>query len=268
MKGCIVVGEQTRFGPIPIKGELTKTLPQAREAGFKYVELNIKNPFTFKKGELKKLLDKNNLKAVALASGYPYFMENVSFTDERGEARNIAIKRVSEYIELANILESQVIIGSIRGEAPKNIEIETSYQRFLEALDKCLDKARQEGVNLALEPVNRYEMNLINTVSQGLEVINILNHPNLKLLVDTFHMNIEEPSIYASIRAAKDYITHVHIADSNRWPMGCGHLDFVKIMELFREINYTGALSAELLPMPNSQEAVRMIAEFFNNQGL
>ncbi|MFZ5944363.1 MAG: TIM barrel protein [Bacillota bacterium] len=268
MKGCIVVAEQTRFGPIPIKGELTQTLPQVSQYGFKYVELNIKNPFTLEKQEMKKLLAKNNLKVAALASGYPYFMENISFTDQRVEARELAVKRLFEYIEMASILESQVIIGSIRGEAPKEIEAEISYQRFLEALDKCLNKAKEEGVYLALEPVNRYEMNFINTVSQGLEVINTLKHPNLKLLIDTFHMNIEEPSIYESIRAARGYISHVHIADSNRWSMGCGHLDFEKILEVLTEINYNGALSAELLPMPNPEEAVKKIIEFFSKKEL
>ncbi len=268
MKGCIVVAEETKFGPIPLKGRLEETLPQLPRLGISQVELNLKYPFSLEKRQLKKLLADNSLKVAALASGYPYFMEGISFTDERVEAREQAVERIYRYIELAGSLESQVIIGSIRGQVPGGVDVEVSYGRFLEAMDKCLAKARSEGVVLALEPVNRYEMNLVNTVAQGLEVIGTLNNPNLKLLVDTFHMNIEEPSICESIREAGRHISHVHIADSNRWPMGKGHIDFDPILEALGSINYEGALSAELLPLPNPGDAVKMIVDFFNRKGL
>lgn len=268
MKGCIVVAEDTKFGPIPIKGRLEETLPQLPRLGISQVELNLKYPFTLEKRRLKKLLADNSLKLAALASGYPYFMEGISFTDEKAEVREKAVERIYRYIELAGELESQVIIGSIRGQAPEGINAEVSYGWFLDAMDKCLAKASREGVILALEPVNRYEMNLVNTVAQGLEVIEKLNSPNLKLLVDTFHMNIEEPSICESIRTADGHVSHVHLADSNRWPMGKGHIDFDSILETLRSINYEGALSAELLPLPDPEDAVKMIVEFFQLKGV
>lgn len=82
------------------------------------------------------------------------------------------------------------------------------------------------------------------------------------ILIDTFHMNIEEASIYESIKKSKDYITHVHIADSNRWAPGSGHLDFTRIITTLKEIGYPGYLSAEILPLPDPVSAARLAIEY------
>ena len=86
---------------------------------------------------------------------------------------------------------------------------------------------------------------------EGLELIEKVGADNFGLLLDTFHMNIEAPSIEQSIRNAGNRIFHFHIADSNRWYPGAGHLDFKRIVEVLENINYAGYLSAEILPLPN-----------------
>ncbi len=80
---------------------------------------------------------------------------------------------------------------------------------------------------------------------------------NFGLLPDTFHMNIEEPDIYASIRQAGDRIFHFHVADSNRWYPGAGHLDFPKILDTLFETGYTGFVSGEFLPKPDAETAAQ-----------
>lgn len=225
--------------------------------------MNLRSPFTLGKQEIKKLLDDNNLKVAALSSGYPYFQENVSFTSKSPDQRQRAVDRINEYINLASLLKTRVVIGSIRGMAKEDYD----YELFMECLQKCLANAEKEGVLLALEPINRYEMNLINTASDRLEIINRLNSKNLKLLLDTFHMNIEEKSIYETIRTAGGYISHFYIADSNRGPMGCGHLNFNEILDVLKGTGYKGALSAELLPLSSQDETVNLISTFFDENG-
>ncbi|WP_080872562.1 sugar phosphate isomerase/epimerase family protein [Oceanobacillus timonensis] len=263
MQKCIVVGEETKFGPIPIKGDLNDTLPYVSKLGYKYIELNLRSPFTLSMQELKNLLSDNDLKVAALSSGYPYFHENVSFTSKDSIQRKKAIHRINEYINLASLLETQVIIGSIRGTAVE----EGDYEVFIDSLQQCLWHAEKMGVVLALEPINRYEMNLVNTVDDGLKIIHLLNSDNLKLILDTFHMNIEEKSIYDAISTAGDAISHFHVADSNRKPMGCGHLDFTRILEVLTSTGYNGALSAELLPLSDQEETVKLISAFFEGEG-
>ena len=89
-----------------------------------------------------------------------------------------------------------------------------------------------------------------------------VNYSNVGLLLDSFHMNIEEPSIYDSIRLAKDRLYHFHLADSNRWYPGAGHIDFPKIIETLNEVNYEGFVSAEILPYPDPDIAAKNTIDY------
>ena len=112
-------------------------------------------------------------------------------------------------------------------------------------------------VRLALEPINRYETTLINNAAQGLELIERVGADNFGLLLDTFHMNIEEPDIEASIRQCGAHIFHFHVADSNRWYPGAGHLDFKSILKMLFDTGYPGWVSGEFLPKPDAESAAR-----------
>jgi len=103
-----------------------------------------------------------------------------------------------------------------------------------------------------LEPINRYETTLINNVEQGLALIETVGAGNFGLLLDTFHMNIEEPVIEDSIRACGDRIFHFHVADSNRWYPGAGHLDFKSILDTLFATGYQGYVSGEFMPLPDA----------------
>jgi len=119
---------------------------------------------------------------------------------------------------------------------------------LVSALQQCCAAARPHGVRLALEPICRYETTLVNNAAQGLELIERVGADNLGLLLDTFHMNIDEASIPDAFRNAGKYVNHIHLADSNRAAPGKGHLDFVPILQAIKDIEYTGYLSFELLP--------------------
>jgi sugar phosphate isomerase/epimerase len=126
---------------------------------------------------------------------------------------------------------------------------------LVEALQECSRAAAEQNVRLALEPINRYETSLINSTGQGLELIERVGAENFGLLLDTFHMNIEEPRIEASIRRCGERIFHFHVADSNRWHPGGGHLNFGSILGALGETGYTGWVSGEFLPVPDASVA-------------
>jgi sugar phosphate isomerase/epimerase len=84
---------------------------------------------------------------------------------------------------------------------------------------------------------------------------------NFGLLLDTFHMNIEEPDIEASIRACGDRIFHFHVADSNRWHPGAGHLDFRSILDVLDVAGYAGFVSGEFMPVPDADTAAQRAVE-------
>jgi len=152
----------------------------------------------------------------------------------------------------------------IRGKIVDNVSREEAEEWTIDCLRKCAERGKEYNIRLTLEPVNRYESNFINTLTGGVEFIKRVGMDNLGLLIDTFHMNIEEVSMEESIIQAKDYITHVHFADSNRWAPGCGHIDFEKIAETLKKIDYHGYVSAEILPLPDPDTAVQITAETLN----
>ncbi len=126
-------------------------------------------------------------------------------------------------------------------------------------LRRAAEHAAAAGVRLALEPLNRYEADLVNTAEQGLEFVEEVGHPALGLLLDTYHVNIEEASWEAPFRSLMEAgrLWHVHLGDNNRLPPGRGMIDFCALLRLLRSVGYDGALSAELLAMPGSRHAPR-----------
>ncbi|MCK4249757.1 MAG: sugar phosphate isomerase/epimerase [Candidatus Omnitrophica bacterium] len=105
---------------------------------------------------------------------------------------------------------------------------------------------------------------LIYTVDEAVELVKELEYDNLKILPDTFHMNIDEADFAKSIVRGGNLISLVHFADSNRLAPGQGHTDFDKIMGALSKISYSGYICAEVLPRPNDQTAMEQSAGFFN----
>jgi sugar phosphate isomerase/epimerase len=117
--------------------------------------------------------------------------------------------------------------------------------------------AAELRVMLVLEPINRYEMNYLNTVSEAMAILERVDLPNVTLLLDSFHMNIEESSIPLAITQARGHIGHVHFVDSNRWPPGFGHTNMPEIYMMLKSLGYEGYLGIETLPRPTPLEAAR-----------
>jgi sugar phosphate isomerase/epimerase len=114
-------------------------------------------------------------------------------------------------------------------------------------------------MEIDLEPVNRYELGYHNRVQEIIPVIQQIDRPNIRVLLDTFHMNIEEASISAAVVQAAPYLGHLHIADSNRLAPGRGHFNFSEFFALLDAVGYEGDVTVET-PMPDQYEAVSISA--------
>jgi sugar phosphate isomerase/epimerase len=116
---------------------------------------------------------------------------------------------------------------------------------------------------LLYEFLNRYETNLFNRVAPTVEFLRGLETRGVKVLADLFHMNIEEQDLAEAVRAGRDWIGHVHFADSNRQAIGLGHTRIEPVIAALREIGYAGYLSAEIFPLPDALAAARQTIESF-----
>ena len=105
--------------------------------------------------------------------------------------------------------------------------------------------AAERGVRLGLEPLNRFETSFSNLVEQAVEVIDRVDNPALGLLLDTFHMNIEEKSIGDAIRAAGSRLVHFHACENDRGTPGSGHVPWPEVAQAIRDISYTGPIVIE-----------------------
>ena len=188
-------------------------------------------------------------------------------TDYDKDRRAQAIKRYKSQIEVASKFGAENMpIGYSRGNQ-KETETEESYQRRLaESLKELSECADSKGVNLLIEPINRYEINTLNRVDQALEFISKYKLNSIKLLLDTYHMNIEERSIEKAIEISGSLIRHIHVADNNRLAPGEGHLNFDSIIRSISKTGYNGFLTVEALPIPSAYECAKSGIKFLRDE--
>ena len=243
------------FEAVAFKGNFETNVKAIASYGYDGVELAVRDPELVDHDQVIQLVKEQNMTIPAIGTGQAWGEEGISFTDRDPAIREKAIERVLSHIALAKKANAVIIIGLLRGVPEESVSEKQAEGWMIEAFRICTAKAAEEGVRLALEPLNRYETPLINTVSRGLELIETVGAENLGLLLDTFHMNIEEPSIEDSIVVCRDRIFHFHVADSNRWYPGAGHLDFASILKTLLKTGYNGFVSGEFMPNPDAATA-------------
>lgn len=118
-------------------------------------------------------------------------------------------------------------------------------ERVLEAYFRLAEKAQQAGIKLGIEPVNRYESNVINTLGQAAAVVRAVGSPSLFVQMDTYHMNIEEADIAGAIAANQDVLGYAHVGESNRGCLGSGTFDFTTYFKALARAGYTGGFTWE-----------------------
>ncbi len=244
-----------------LSGTFDARLEKAARLGYDGVELLVARPGELDPREVRGRLQAHGLEPLAVASGAVYMVDRLTLLAAEAEPMRRAALRLGELVDFAAGIEAPLVtVGGFRGRAAwAGADGETALLRLLE---QAARQARRAGIRLALEPLNRYETDLIHTAAQALDFVSRVGADNLGLLLDTFHMNIEERSPEGAIRqaGAAGRLFHVHLGDSNRLPPGQGHIDFAGVVRALREVDYGGALCAELLPLPDPDTAARQTA--------
>lgn len=269
MRSALVLSTHAaQFSAVALKGDLEANVAKIASWGYRGVELAIRDPSLVDAGQLEDLTRRHGLGVPAIGTGQAWGEEGLSYTDADPAVRRAAIDRTIAHVPVAGRLGALIIIGLLRGVVRPEVERQRAHAWMVEALRECCRTAEGAGVRLALEPLNRYETTLVNTVQEGLDLIAEVGAPNLGLLLDTFHMNIEEPSIEGSIAACGPHILHFHLADSNRHYPGAGHLDFRSIVAALERTGYSGWLSGEFMPLPDADTAGRRAIAHLRSLGI
>ena len=201
------------------------------------------------------------MKVACISTGQVFADMGLMFTDPDPQRRNKVRDVFKEIIDLAGEFGQMVNIGRVRGRIGSRPR-EEAERLFIEMARELCEYAGDKDVTLILEPVNRYEIDFVNSVEEGVELMKKVDMPNMKLMPDVFHMNIEDRTIGTELARHIDYIAYIHMADSNRLAPGWGHTDFNDIISNLKQADYRGWLSVEILPKPDPDAAARQAVQY------
>ena len=231
-----------------------------RDLGFDLIEVCVEDPA---------LLTAARLSAASRRTGLPISVcgafgaeRDVSHEDE--VVRRAGVAYLKECVDLAQSVGSPHVAGPMysatgRTRMLEPAEREAQRERAAESLREVADYAADRGVRLAVEPLNRFETDLVNTVDQGLELFARIGRDNVGFMLDTFHMNIEEKSLGAAIRAAGDKLFHVQASENDRGTPGSGNVAWPEVFTALDEIGYRGTIVIESF-LPTVREIARAVS--------
>lgn len=212
---------------------------------------------------INRSLIEHNIQASSICA---VFSPERDFVSSKIDVRRNAVAYVKECIDFAAAIKAKAI--SVQATACMKIESEADERRewnwAIEGIKEAGLYAKTKEINLTLEAWNRYETYLINRVEQALHMVNDIDLPNVGVMGDTYHMNIEEVNLGDAIRSVGKKLYYLHIADSNRAAPGRGHIDFEEVAQALRDIQYDGWISMELLPAAANPFGGKICKEFYD----
>jgi len=236
--------------------------------GYDGIEL-VGEPERISVREIRTLLQSTNLKVSSILTWCIWGIPGRDMASPEREEREAALLYGKRCIDLAVDIGASIVVvlPAPAGRTapvgnPKNPQLwkkarDLEWKLAVESIHKLAEYAHTSNITLALEPINRYETYLVTDVQSALMFLKDVGAPNLKLHLDTFHMNIEEANLNGAIQQAGDLLINMHISDSNRQPPGKGHTDFSALFYALKEVNYQGFLVLE--PVPSGSDPLLMV---------
>ena len=266
MQYCVASNPKTvTTVPVPLSGDFCDNLQKAKTMGYDAIEIHVPDVNQLDTDAICNAMESGGMRVATLGTGTIYGKYGLHLCDADTKQQQRLFAMVQEFIDCAAKLHARVTIGSIKG----NIRPDEDYDQHMDILGHALKRidtyAGEKGVVILLEATNRYENNVLNNAKQIAGLIRQYQLYNTQILLDAFHMNIEEQSLLDSLDDAGDLLGHIHFADNNRRYPGAGCFPFAAFADKIRAIGYEGMLSVECLPWPNGDEAAREAAKFLHN---
>jgi D-psicose/D-tagatose/L-ribulose 3-epimerase len=230
----------------PFTNASARLFPKFKAWGFDGVEIAIENPADIDPAFIKAQLDQHGLICTSVCACFPP-SRDLRGTKSQQRATVVYMKQL---VDIAEILGTNIVMGPLysatgRADAVPVAEQKRQWRAVRGHLKTICTYAEANGKIICLEPLNRFETDFINTVEQGMRMIREVKSPALKLLLDTFHMNIEEKNPAAAIRRAGRHVGHIHASASDRGTPGNDHVDWEGVIKALRDIRYDGAVVIE-----------------------
>ena len=230
----------------PFTNRSTRLFRQFKAWGFDGVEIAVENPADIDPAFVKAQLDRHGLLCTSVCACFPP-SRDLRGTRTQQRATIVYMKRL---MDIAGVLGTDIVMGPLysatgRADAVSAAEYKRQWRTVRGHLKTICDYAEAHGKVICMEPLNRFETDFLNTVDQGLQMIREVKSPSLKLLLDTFHMNIEEKNPADSVRRAGRHVGHIHASASDRGTPGDDNVDWPALARALKDIHYQGAVVIE-----------------------
>jgi D-psicose/D-tagatose/L-ribulose 3-epimerase len=219
-------------------------LPLIEEHGFDGVEIPLFEPAEVEAAEIRRSLVENGLECTCCA----ILSSGVSVISEDADVRRKARVHLKDCAKVAAELGSKLIAGPLYspvGYLPGRRRNENEWKWAVECYQEIGDTLAEHDVTIALEPLNRFETYFLNTAADAVKLCDEIDHPNVGILFDTFHANIEEKNVAAALRLTAPRLKHVHTCENDRGIPGTGHVDWPGVFQNLREMHYDRYLTIE-----------------------
>lgn len=219
---------------------------KVKQFGFDILEISIEEPTLVDAEKVKAVLDVRGLEAAVCGA----FGLSRNLCSEDPQLVRNAKEYIKSLVDAAAILDAKAVSGPMYSSVGKDhyddpVARKKEWDRAVVGMQEMADYAAGKGIKLALETLNRFETDLINTVAQGMTFIEEIGRENVGLHLDTFHMHLEEKSSADAIRMAGDKIYHFHACENDRGVPGTGQVRWEEIAQAVKEVGYPGPIVIE-----------------------
>ncbi len=237
-------------------------MDKAADLGFDVFEIGFEQPGLIDYEKVAQKAEANGLDVVICG----VFGPDRDISSEDPSARQSGVEYLRECVKACREVGGKTVSGPAYSAVGKarlvpDEQRAREWQRAVDNLRKCADFAHERGITLAIEPLNRYETDMVNTAEEALSLVEEVNSPGVGIHLDTFHMNIEEKSLPGAIGTAAPYLTHFHASENDRGTPGSGHVNWEDVRQALDEHDYSGPIIIE--SFDSSVEAIARAASIW-----
>jgi D-psicose/D-tagatose/L-ribulose 3-epimerase len=242
----VSLGVSTWLWTSPFSTETVHLFPKIKSIGYDAVEIPVEYPEKIDGKVVKAALQENGLSPIVCGA----FGPTRDLTHEDPAVHSTCFDYITKCLDLCNIWDAEFLAGPMYSAVGKARMVSPEQRKrewdlAVKNIFKVCELARQRNLSIALEPLNRFESDLINTSGDVMRLINDVNHPAAKVLLDGFHMAIEERNLEAAITAVGNRLIHVQVSENYRGTPGTGQTPWESFKKGLENINYKGAVSIE-----------------------
>ena len=219
-------------------------LPEIKGRGFDGIEVPIFSLADFCASDIRRGVEQNALECTA-CSVIPH---GLSIGADDDSVRKKTRTHIEDCVKRAADAGAKILAGPLYtpvGYLPGRRRTRDEWKWAVECYVSLGPVLERHGVTIAIEPLNRFETYFLNTAADAAALCDQINHPNVGVLFDTFHANIEEKSIGQAYRALGRHLKHVHTCENDRGIPGSGHVEWTEVFGALRDLGYDGWLTIE-----------------------